>query len=59
MPVAIGIQARAVVCGWLGTSGKVLGRRLQAKATKRNQIRVLAKLNSVADRISAALTDIV
>ena len=59
LPVAIGIQAGAVVCGLLGASGKVLGRRLQAKATKHNQIRVLAKskLNSVADRISAALTD--
>ena len=58
-PVAIGIQAGAVVCGLLGASGKVLGRRLQAKATKHNQIRVLAesKLNSVADCISAALTD--
>ena len=59
MPVAIGIQAGAVVCGLLGAIGKVFGRRLQAKATKHNQIRVLAesRLNSVADRISAALTD--
>ena len=59
MPVAIGIQAGTVVCGLLGASGKVLGRRLQAKATKHNQIRALAesKLNSVADRIAAALTD--
>ena len=59
MPVAIGIQAGAIVCGLLGASGKVLGRRLQAKSTKHNQVRVLAesKLNSVADRISAALID--
>ena len=50
MPVAIGIQAGAVVCVLLGASGKVLGRRLQAKATKHNQTRVLAEstLNSVA-----------
>ena len=53
MPAAIGIQAGVVVCGLLGASGKVLGQRLQAKATKHNQIRVLAesKLSSVANRI--------
>ncbi|MCU7902349.1 MAG: hypothetical protein KZQ66_10420, partial [Candidatus Thiodiazotropha sp. (ex Lucinoma aequizonata)] len=57
MPIAIGIQAGAVVCGLLGAGGKLVGRRLQAKAKKHNQIRVLAesKLNSVADRISVAL----
>ena len=45
---------------WLaGSRRKTLGRKLQAKAKKHNQFRVLAelKLNSVADRISAALTD--
>ena len=59
MPVAIGIQAGAVVSGLLGASGKVLGWRLQAKASKHNQVLVLAesKLNSAADRISTALTD--
>ena len=59
MTVAIGIQAGADVCGLLGASGNVLRLRLQAKATKHNQIRILAesKLNSVADRISAAQTD--
>ena len=43
----------------LGAGGKLIGRKFQAKAKKHNQIRVLAesKLNSVADRISAALTD--
>ena len=43
MPVDIGIQAGAVVCGLLGASRKVLDRRLQAKAIKHNQIRVLLK----------------
>ena len=59
MPVAIGIYAGAVVCGLLGASEKVLGRKRQAKATKHNQIRVLAesKLNSVAARFSAALSE--
>lgn len=58
-PIAIGIQAGAVVCGLLGAGGKLVGRRLQAKAKKHDQIRVLAesKLNSIADRISVALDD--
>ena len=58
-PVAIGLQAGAIACGLLGASGKLIGRRLHAKARKHNQIRVLAvsKLNTIADRISTALTD--
>ena len=31
-PVAIGLQAGAIVCALLGTGGKLVGRRLQAKA---------------------------
>lgn len=59
MPIAIGVQAGAVVCGLLGAGGKLIGRRLRVKAKKHDQIRVLAesKLNSVADRISVALND--
>ena len=59
VPVAIGIQAGAVVCGLLGAGGKLIGRQLQAKAKKHNQIRVLAdtKLNTIADHVSAALAD--
>ena len=58
-PVAVGLQAEAIVCGLLGACGKFIGRRLQAKARKHDQIRVLAvsKLNTIADRISTALTD--
>ena len=58
-PVAIGIQAGAVVCGLLGASGKLIGRMLPAKAKKHNQIRVLAdsKLNTIADHVSAAQAD--
>ena len=57
-PVAIGLQARAIVCGLLGAGGKLVVRRLQAKARK-HLIRGLAesKLNTIADRISVALTD--
>ena len=53
VPIAIGIQAGAVVCGLLGAGGKLIGRKLQARAKKHNQIRVLAesKLNSVLGRI--------
>ena len=58
-PVAIDLQAGAIACGLLGAGGRFICRRLEAKARKNNQIRVLAvsKLNSIADRISAALTD--
>ena len=58
-PVAIGIQAGALVCGLLGAGGKLIGRKLQAKAKKHNQIRVLAdsKLNTISDHILAALAD--
>lgn len=59
MPVAIGMQAGAITCGLLRASGKFISRRFQSKARKNDQIRSLAeaKLNKIADRISAALTD--
>ena len=59
VPVAIGIQAGAVVCGLLGARRKIKGRKLQPKAKKHNQIHVLAdlKLNTISDDISAALAD--
>ena len=59
VPVALGLQARAIVCGLLGAGGKFIGRRLEAKARKHDQIRVSAesKLNTIAHRISTALTD--
>ena len=58
-PVAIGLQAGAIACGLLGAGGRFICRRLEAKARKHDQIRVLAesKLNTIADRISTALTD--
>ena len=37
--VAIGLQAGAIVCGLLGVGGKLVGRRLQAKARKHDLIR--------------------
>ena len=44
---------------WVAGSGKFIGRRLGVKARKHDQIHVLAesKLNTIADRISTALTD--
>ena len=42
-PVAIGLQAGAIVCGLLGAGGKLVGRRLQAKARKHDLIRGLAE----------------
>ena len=58
-PDAIGLQTGAIVCGLLGAGGKLVGRRLQAKARKQDLIRGLAesKLNTIADRISVALND--
>ena len=59
MPVALGFQAGAIVCGLLGAGGKLVGRRLQAKPRIHDLIRDLAgsKLNTIADRISTVLTD--
>ena len=58
-PVAIGLQAGAIACGLLGVDGRFICRKLEAKARKYDQLLVLAvsKLNSIAGRISAALTD--
>ena len=58
-PVALRVQAGAIVCGLLGAGGKLVGRRLQAKARKHDLICVLAesKLNTIADSISVALND--
>ena len=57
--IALRLQAGAIVCGLLGAGGKLVGRRLQAKARKHDLIRGLAesKLNTIADRISVALND--
>ena len=59
MPVAVGFQAGAITYGLLGAGGRFICRKLEANTRKYDQIRVLAisKLNSIADRISAALTD--
>ena len=58
-PVAICLEAGAIVCGLLGAGGKLVGRRLQATARKHDLIRGLdeSKLNTIADRISVALND--
>ena len=58
-PVATGLQAGTIAFGLLGAGGRFICRKLEAKARKHDQIQVLAvsKLNSIDDRISAALTD--
>ena len=58
-PIAIGLQAGAIASGLFRAVGRFIYRKHEAKARKHDQIRVLAvsKLNSIADRISAALTD--
>ena len=42
-PVVIGLQAGAIVCGLQGAGGKLVGRRLQAKARKNYLILGLAE----------------
>ena len=58
-PVVVGMEAAAVVCGLSGVAGKLIARRLQAKAKKHDEIRVLAesKLNTISSYISKALED--
>ena len=58
-PIAIGLQAGEIASGLLGAGGRFIYPKLEAKARKHDQIRVLAvsKLHSIADRISTALTD--
>ena len=56
VPVAIGIQAGAIVCGLLGAGEK---HRPEASKKGKKAWCVLAesKINTIADRISTALTD--
>ena len=60
VPVAVGFQAGAIVCGLLSPGSKLLVRRLQAKAKKKHD-KILtsteSKLNIIADHASAALID--
>ena len=58
-PAVLGLEIAALVCGVLGVEGKFVGRRLAVKATKHDEIRVLAesKLNTITDYVSGALTD--
>ena len=58
-PVVVGMEAGAIVCGLASVAGKFLYKRLQAKARKHDEIRVLAdsKLNTISDHVSKALHD--
>ena len=58
-PVVVALEAAALACGLAGIVGKYVSRRLQVKAKKHDEIRVLAlsKLNSITDVISNALSD--
>ena len=56
-PVAVGLQAGGIVCGLLGAGGKFIGQRLHVKARKHDPGPAGSKLNTIADRISTALTD--
>ena len=58
-PVVLGLEIAALACGVLGATGKFVGHRLEVKARKHDEIRVLAesKLNTISDHISGALVD--
>ena len=58
-PVAVGLEIAALCCGLASVGCKFGGRRLQTKAEKHDEIRVLAesKLNKTSDHISKALED--
>ena len=58
-PVVVALEAVAVACGLASIAGKYASRRVQVKAEKHDEIRVLAlsKLNSITDVISNALRD--
>ena len=58
-PIVSVLEIAALGCGLSSMAGKVISRRLQLKAKKHDEIRVLAeaKLNTVADHVSKALRD--
>jgi hypothetical protein len=58
-PIVIGLEIGAISCGVVAVGLKFIDRKLAAKATKHDEIRMLAesKLNSITDLVSKALTD--
>ena len=58
-PVALGLEIAALRCGLASIGCKFGGRRLQTKAKKHDEIRILAesKLSTISDHISKALED--
>lgn len=58
-PFVLGLEVVALACGVLGITGRFVGRRLEVKAKKHDEIRVLAesKLNTITDHVSSALMD--
>jgi len=59
VPVVLGLEIAALICGVVGVAGKYIVHRLEVKAKKHDEIRILAKskLNTVADHVSSALMD--
>lgn len=58
-PVVLGLEIAALACGLAGLGGKFISRKLQVKAQKHDQIRLLAeaKINTISDHVSKALRD--
>lgn len=58
-PVAVALEITALTCGLASVACKFVSRKLNVKARKHNDIRVLAdsKLNTILDHVSRALKD--
>ena len=59
MPIAVGVQGMGIGAGVLAIIGKILEKKLAPKATKHNEIRILAeaKLNSISGKVAKAFED--
>ena len=59
IPMTVGLEIGAVVCGVGGVISKFISRRLSVKARKHDSIRVLcmSKLNTISSLVSTALID--
>lgn len=59
LPIVLPLEVSALVCGLFGIAGKFVSRRLQLKANKHDELKVIAstKLNSVRDLISKAINN--
>ena len=58
-PIVLALECGSLACALIGIAGKFISRRLEIKAKKHNEIRVLAdsKVNTISEYVTAALSD--